>query len=112
MDELDRLRIEKCIEYIDGVISDLEGNDITSLESDSLLARATCFSIEQIGEIIKKLEPKFSANYQHIPWKEIYGTRIIIAHHYENIDLAVVNQIVKEDLPALKLDLLTILEEN
>lgn len=33
MDNLDRLRLIKCISFIDGVMSDLDGVDISAVEN-------------------------------------------------------------------------------
>ena len=66
-----------------------------------------CIRLEAIGETVKKID-KYSngqilPKYPAIPWKKIMGMRDIIAHHYFDIDVDVVFNIVKNDIhPLLK----------
>lgn len=67
-----------------------------------MLARATCFSIEQIGEIMNHLSTVFYDSYPEIDWRDIINVRIIIAHYYHKIDYEKIYKIVKNDIPVLK----------
>ena len=63
-------------------------------------------SILQIGENLKKISAKQIA-------KEIidgaYYTRNVIAHDYEGVNLAIIERIVRDDLPGLKQTILELL---
>ena len=51
MDELlIKLRLEKIIEHIEEIQNDMNNVSLDDFKKKSLLARGTCFSIEQIGE--------------------------------------------------------------
>ncbi|MBU0959032.1 MAG: DUF86 domain-containing protein [Nanoarchaeota archaeon] len=78
------------------------------ISEDKLRQKAIIRSIEIIGEAVKNLPESFRKNYPKIPWKKIAGTRDRIIHHYFGIDLDIVWEIIKKDLPALKKQILEI----
>ena len=40
-----------------------------------------------------------------VPWRDIVGTRIILAHAYFHIDDAIVGQVIHRDIPVLRTNL-------
>ena len=58
--------------------------------------------IEIIGEASKNISIDFKNKHNEIPWKGIIGTRDKMIHHYFGINLDVVWEIIKTDLPDLK----------
>ena len=46
-----------------------------------------------------------------IPWHQLYGLRNRIVHDYEGVNLKLVWQIIRDDLPSLQLKLEMILEK-
>ena len=67
---------------------------------------STCMLLSAIGESIKNIDKrtdkKLLSNYQSIEWKKIMGMRDIIVHHYFDIDIEMVFDVVKNKLPNLK----------
>lgn len=61
-----------------------------------------------IGEACGKPTEEFKLKNEHINWAMIYGLRNIIAHHYFGINVDLVWQIIRNDLPKLKSNLLEI----
>ncbi|HLC55101.1 MAG TPA: DUF86 domain-containing protein [Candidatus Nanoarchaeia archaeon] len=59
-------------------------------------------SIEIIGEAAKNLPPAFIQQYPSIDWKGIIGTRNMIIHHYFGVNLHLIWDITKKDLPLLE----------
>lgn len=49
MDSKALLRINSLLKHIDLVLTDMKDIDFAHFEEDSLLFRATCFSVSQIG---------------------------------------------------------------
>jgi len=66
---------------------------------------------EIIGEATRNLSADFCRRHPEIPCKEIIGLRNRIAHAYYNIDLGVLWDIAREDLPSSRADVARILEE-
>jgi len=88
------------------------GSVVKTLES-KLGWNAVNMSIMQIGETLKnKLSDETKLKYaDYLPIKESYWTRNYIAHDYENVDMFIVEAIIREHLPKLKSDIETILTE-
>ena len=73
---------------------------------------ATVRRIEIIGEATKNLTSEFRKKYPNIEWRDIAGTRDKMIHHYFGVDLDIVWDIVKKDLPKLKENIKEILEKE
>jgi uncharacterized protein with HEPN domain len=65
-----------------------------------------------IGEETGKLSEKLKSENKHINWKKIYGLRNIIAHHYFGINADLVWQIIRDDLPLFRKQLIDIIEKK
>jgi len=58
-----------------------------------------------IGEQVDKLTEEVKATNEQINWQKIYSLRNILAHHYFGINIDIVWQIIRVELPMLKKDL-------
>ncbi len=77
------------------------GIDLEAFSHDQLRQRAVERSITIIGEAARRLSDEFRANHADIPWKQIIGMRNVLVHDYDDIQLAVVWQVIQNDIPAL-----------
>ena len=94
--------------YIDKIITDLtfirthtESLSKLKLEEDEILVDSTMFRLIQVAENSEKLTEKFKETYPSIPWRAIKGLRNRIVHEYGNVDLTIVYDTVKKDIPEL-----------
>ncbi len=71
---------------------------------DSIIRR-----LEITGEAAKNLPPLFRKTYLQIPWDRISGMRDILIHEYFGVDLNLVWDTVKKDIPFLKKEIQEIL---
>lgn len=66
---------------------------------------STCMLLMAIGEGLKSIDKltdkQLFVKYPEIDWKGAMGMRDIIAHHYFDLDAAVVYDVVKNYLPAM-----------
>ena len=66
---------------------------------------STCMLLMAIGEGLKGIdkltEKLLFAKYPEVDWKGAMGMRDIIAHHYFDLDAAVVYDVVKNYLPSM-----------
>ena len=69
-------------------------------------------ALEIIGEAVKNISQEIKDEYPKIEWKAIAGTRDRIIHAYFNVDLNIVWEIIKEDLPKLKKEISRILDKS
>lgn len=67
---------------------------------------AACMVLIALGEAVKTLDKltnkELLPTYPDVEWKEVMGTRDIMAHHYFEVDADEVFSIVKNDLEPLK----------
>lgn len=67
--------------------------------------------LEIIGEAAKNVSQEFRDKYPKIPWREIARTRDKITHHYFEIDVEQIWNILQNDLQPLKKQVKEILKE-
>lgn len=94
--------------YIKKIVSDLvfildHTEELTQedFENDDVLVDSVMFRMIQISENSDKLKDEFKAQYSFIPWRAIKGMRNRIVHEYGNVDLTVIYDTVKNDVPRL-----------
>ena len=75
--------------------------DIEELGKNEILQDSMLFRMIQISENAKKLTEEYKMEHAGIPWKAIYGLRNRIVHDYGNVDLEVVYETLKNDIPEL-----------
>lgn len=102
--------------YADKILSDLlfvasHTGEITldAFEKNEVLVDSVMFRMIQISENSAKLTDEFKSMYANIPWRAIKGLRNRIVHEYGNVDLSVVYDTVKKDIPVLA-DILSAVE--
>ena len=102
MDKLIIYRIDYLLEHINLVLSDTKGLSIEEISENSVLFRATCFSVAQIGEMMIQLQNKISNLYPDLPWYAARKMRNVIVHDYGGTNIEDVYSTIKNDLPILK----------
>ncbi|MCW4023413.1 MAG: DUF86 domain-containing protein [Candidatus Bathyarchaeota archaeon] len=68
-------------------------------------------ALEIIGEATKNLSPELKMNNLGVDWKSIAGMRDKLIHAYFGINLPLVWETVKKDLPQLKTQVEELLEQ-
>ncbi len=68
---------------------------------DSKSQDAVIRNLEILGEAVKLLSNNFRENYPDLPWKEISGTRDKLIHDYFGVNIDIVWDIVKNELPSV-----------
>lgn len=99
--------IVDAIEKVDGYLGIIKFGDF---EKNDLVINATIRQLEIIGEAAARISKEFKARNKNVPWMEIIGMRNRLIHEYFGVDVKVVWETSKKDLPELKEELLKILE--
>ncbi|MFN4319542.1 MAG: DUF86 domain-containing protein [Aquificaceae bacterium] len=73
-----------------------------SLQKNELLVCAVIRCIEVIGEAVKNLSKELTGKYPDIPWKEMAGMRDFLIHKYYDVDLEIVWDTIKAEIPQAK----------
>ena len=107
----DLIFIEHILDSIRAIEKFSENLKKEKLKSDRLRQSAVVREIEIIGEAVKNISESLKNKHREIEWKEIAGTRDKMIHHYFGIDLNIVWDIIKINLPDLKDKILKIKEE-
>lgn len=100
----DRDRLLDMIEMCDLLIR--YASDRAALASDPVIQAAAQRWIEVLGEAASRISDETRQAHPEIPWRDIIGTRVILAHAYFHIDQDVIGQVVDHDVPALRSQLL------
>ena len=66
--------------------------------------------LEIIGEASRNIPDYFRKKHSDIIWKDIIGTRDKLIHNYFGVDLEIVWDIIKNDIPKLKAGIRNILK--
>ena len=68
-------------------------------------------NIEIIGEAIRNVDDELKQLYPNVPWNEARGMRNILIHEYFRIEFDEVWKTLNEDLPNLKVQILSIIKD-
>lgn len=94
------------LEHIVDAIKDIE-ESIKGLSKDKFLSNkdvkdANIRRLEIIGEAVKNISRKLREEHKEIEWNRIAGTRDKVIHNYFGVNLEIVWNIIKQDLPDLR----------
>ena len=99
---------QKLLAYSEKVIGYCRGMDYEQFSSDSKLVEACVFNLSQMGELANRVDAPFAEAHPQVPWRYIYGLRNRIVHDYEGVNLQLIWEIIQDDLPNLRDELLKI----
>ena len=103
----DKYYKDKLVEDAEFIIKHMSDQTRESLDANPVLLDSMMFRLIQISESARNLSDEFKSNYHNVPWTAIYGLRNRIVHDYGNVDLNIVYETLKNDIP----ELLTMLEQ-
>ena len=104
------ISVKKMIDYIDKALRYTKNCSFEEFSQNEEKVDATVFAISQIGELVKNITKETMEEYSNIEWIIIKNLRNKIVHDYEGIKLNFIWDIINDDLPKLKEDLIKILQ--
>lgn len=72
---------------------------------DQMPFNATLSLLINIGEVSGKITENIKEKYKEIPWKLMKDFRNRVAHDYMNLDIYITFNIIKKELPRVKLNI-------
>lgn len=93
--------VKKIVTDLAFILEHTKGLTQQELEENEILVDSVMFRLIQVSENSDKLTAEFKAFFSTIPWRAMKGMRNKIVHEYGNVDLAVVYNTVKNDIPEL-----------
>ena len=91
-------KIQDDLTFITKHMKDIE---LEELAHNELLQDSMMFRLIQISENSKKLSDDFKKKHGTVPWMAVYGLRNRIVHDYGSVDLGIVFETLKTDIPNL-----------
>jgi len=111
MKDKDKVILQKMIVYCEEIGSFTKDLTLEGFSGNIIINRATTQTIQNIGELSKKLSEDLRERNKQIPWKPIRDARNFIAHEYEGINWEDIWDIVNVSIPQLKKQLNNILKD-
>ena len=96
-----RIRIRDIITAAEKIISNTQDMDFESFSTDDWTIDAVLRNITVIGEAAGHIPDEVCNSYPDIPWREIRDMRNIIVHEYFGVDLGIIWNAIRYDLPKL-----------
>lgn len=93
--------IQKIRKDLKFMVVHMQNVDIEELNANEVLMDSMLFRMIQISENAKKLSDGYKSMHGNIPWSALSGLRNRIVHDYGNVDLNVVYETLKNDIPDL-----------
>lgn len=97
----DNYYIQKIRKDLEFIVEHMHDVDIEELNANEILLDSMLFRMIQLSENAKKLSDEYKLMHGNIPWNALYGFRNRIVHDYGNVDLEVVFDTLKNDIPEL-----------
>lgn len=102
------LHIKDSINQIEAYVG---GYSYEQFSSDRKTQDAVIRQLEIIGVATSNLASTFRESKPEIPWREIADFRNVLAHEYWDVDMEIVWNAIKGDLPKLKAPLLQLIDQ-
>ncbi len=97
----DIVRMRHMLDAATKAVSFVAGKSRTDLDTDEKLALALVRLVEIIGEAASKVSTETQNQFAMIEWRDIIGTRNRLIHAYDSVNLDILWQITRGDLPSL-----------
>ena len=100
--DVDTLKL--IVEFCDAISEDIQrfGTDMEDFVSDKAYQRSTTFSIEQIGELVKRLSSNVTEKFNDVDWHEIAKMRDFVAHRYQHVIQELLWETINIEVPELR----------
>lgn len=95
----DNYYIQKIKKDLEFIILHMKDADIEELSRNEVLLDSMLFRMIQISENAKKLSEEYKQGRKDIPWTALYGMRNSLVHDYGHVDLSIVYETLKDDIP-------------
>ena len=106
----DKIRLQHILDAIEEIEKYLVATELTVFLENSMMRFACIKQMEIIGEASNNLSVELKSKFSNIEWVQIVGMRNVFAHEYFGIDSRLVWEIIKNDIPELKVKIELILK--
>jgi uncharacterized protein with HEPN domain len=107
----DKVRLNHVLEAIVEIEIYLLNIEIENFKQNSMMRFACIKQLEIIGEACNHVTSETKLIFSDIEWAQVVGMRNVFVHEYFGIDTNIVWEILKNDLPIVKLKISQIIKE-
>jgi uncharacterized protein with HEPN domain len=104
--------VEDIIEAMNKAEKFVEGLSYELFAADDQINFAVVRALEIIGEAAKRVPQPVCTQYPQVPWSEMAGMRDKLIHGYDDVNLELVWQTVKNRIPLVKPALQQLLDDQ
>lgn len=108
----DSVYLRHIIDSFERIEHYLEGISKEEFFKTGSLQDAVIRQLEIMGEAARNLSDDLRLSNPQVPWRQMVGLRNRVIHAYFEVNLQIIWEIVKGDLPDLKQEIKRILENN
>ena len=106
----DKIRLQHILDAILEIESYLIDADFSAFIDNSMMRFACIKQMEIIGEASNHISTETKTKFSEIQWAQIVGMRHVFVHEYFGVDSTLAWEIIKNDLPQLKANVIDILK--
>ena len=107
-----RLYLEDIASAAEAAERFVAGRSFEAFAADDLLRSAVLLKLIVVGEAAGHVSEELRARHAEVPWQRIRGFRNFVVHSYFGIDWRIVWEAAIQDAPALRHQVVAILEET
>ncbi|MFA5971876.1 MAG: DUF86 domain-containing protein [Lentimicrobiaceae bacterium] len=105
----DKARLQHILDAILEIEGYLIETDFKKFMENSMMRFACIKQLEIIGEAGNHISEETKTKFSDIEWAQIVGMRNVFVHEYFGVDINLVWEIIKSELPELKVSIIKIL---
>ena len=106
----DKARLEHILDAILEIEKYLSVSNFDAFMENSMMRFASIKQMEIIGEASNHLSDEIKKEFANVQWDQIIGMRNVFVHEYFGIDSNLAWEIIKKDLPDLKVTIVLMLK--
>ena len=107
----DKIRLQHIYDAILEIESYLVNKQFSDFIENSMMRFACIKQMEIIGEASNHISVDTKSNFSTVQWSQIVGMRNVFVHEYFGVDSNLVWEIIKNDIPDLKVKIKEILDD-
>lgn len=107
----DRVYVEHILECITK-INRFAGKDFSEFLNDDKTQDAIYRNLQIMAESVTRISHDTKSSHPEVPWRRLAAFRNVIVHDYFGIDASEVIQILTDEMPRLRQQMLVILREQ
>lgn len=106
-----KLYVEDVLQSMDRIERYTRGQTFERFRRSEMVADAVIRNLEIIGEAARSIPQEVRQRHPDIPWTRMIGLRNIAIHEYFGVDLGIIWEIVRRNLPETRSKIVALLEK-